>query len=72
MITVQQTSNIPTNKTIAATAAGALTTIIVWAVNSYTSHPVPTEIALAMQTVIIAAAGYLTPPSERDHLEPSA
>ena len=48
----------PTPKIQAAGAAGAVTTVLVWAVG-YAGVDVPPEVAAAVTTIIATGAGYL-------------
>ena len=53
------------NKSIAAIAAGALSTILIYAINlilqSYGNAPLPQEIVAATQTLLTAGAVFFTP-----------
>ena len=48
-------------KSIAAIAAGALSTIIIYIINQVTGHPLPAEICAAVQTLVMTAAVWATP-----------
>jgi len=51
----------PSTKVTAATLAYALTTIIVWVVESQTDVTIPTAVQGAITIVLIFAAGYFIP-----------
>ena len=48
-------------KAYAATAAGSLSTILVYVVDQFMPHPLPPEIVAAVQTLVTVAAVYFTP-----------
>jgi hypothetical protein len=48
-------------KVVAGAAAGAVTTIVVWAVQQFANVTIPAEVATAISTVLSAAAGYVIP-----------
>ncbi len=50
----------PQPKIIAATFAGALTTIVIWIVRAYGHVELPAEVVAAITTLISAGAGYFT------------
>jgi putative flippase GtrA len=45
-------------KVVAGAAAGAITTIVVWAVQQFANITIPAEVATAISTVLSAIAGY--------------
>jgi len=49
------------NKLLAASSAGALTTIVVYAVHTIWGVDVPAEVAAAVTTLLAGAAQYLMP-----------
>lgn len=51
------------SKSVAAVAAGALSTIIAWAIEQVTGHPLPAEIVGSAQTLLTLGAVYFTPHS---------
>ena len=62
-------TNIPSQKVQAVGLAAAITTIVVWALRQWAQVEMPTEVAMAVQAVIVVLVGYLTPPSQRDTLQ---
>ncbi len=68
----KQVSAVPTTKVISGGVAGAISVVIVWALNSFKVLPggtqIPGEIASALTTIISFAVSYFVPPSERDHI----
>ena len=66
MSALRQSSDSPTSKTWAATIAAALTTVIAWALRQWGKVEIPAEAALAIQTIFVFAAAYLTPPGAAD------
>lgn len=60
----QQTNAPPATgygKSMAAVAAGALATIVVWVVDQFLPSAMPPEISAAVQTLFTAGAVFLTP-----------
>jgi putative flippase GtrA len=53
----------PRPKVAAAGIAGAITTIVIWILNSLLGVEVPPEVAAAITTVLAFLAGYFTPQS---------
>lgn len=52
----------PSNKMVAVGLSGAVTTIVVWAWNSFQpTHILPAEIVAAVQTVVVFLSGYFMP-----------
>jgi hypothetical protein len=49
------------NKVWVGVGAGAITTIVVWALKQWAKVDVPTEVAMALSTVISIAAAHYTP-----------
>lgn len=65
----RQKSTRPTNKVVATGLAGAITTIIVWFLNTYVlPEPMPAEVVAALTTVIAVLVAYLVPPSSEDQI----
>lgn len=54
-------SGVGPNKAIAAGAAGAVTIILVWAVQTWGHVAIPAEVASSFTTLLAAAAAYLVP-----------
>jgi hypothetical protein len=53
----------PTNKVIAAGATGAVVTILVWLINTYSGQKIPAEVAAALTVVLSSLAAYFKAPS---------
>lgn len=66
MTTPRMSTNVPTSKVQAVGLAAALTTIVVWLVKTLAHVDMPTDVAMAVQGVIVVLVGYLTPPGARD------
>lgn len=66
MAALRQSSDAPTTKTWAAVIAGAITTIMVWAIRQFGHIDIPAEIAMAIQICVTFATSYLTPPGAKD------
>ena len=68
----KQTSGAPTTKVISGGVAGAISVLVVWAVNSFKLLPsgtqIPGEIASALTTILSFAVSYFVPPSARDDI----
>lgn len=68
----KQMSTTPTTKVISGGVAGAISVIIIWALNSFKILPgdtqIPGEIASALTTILSFAVSYLMPPSARDNI----
>lgn len=62
----RMSTNVPTSKVQAVGLAAALTTIVVWLVKTLAHVDMPTDVAMAVQGVIVVLVGYLTPPGARD------
>lgn len=58
-----QPSNTGYGKSVAAVAAGAISTIGGYAFQQATGHPLPAEIVGSVQTLLTLAAVYFTPHS---------
>ena len=69
----KSTSSVPVRKVTAGGAAGAVTVILVFVINTYMSpaKPLPPEIASAMTTVLSFVAAYLVPPATSDGAVPA-
>ena len=66
-------SAMPARKVTAATLAAALATILVWVLNSFVlsaAQQIGPEVAGAITTVLVALAGYFTPPAAQDQVVP--
>jgi len=50
-----------TAKLLAGGGAGALTVIVVWALKQWAHTEVPTEVAMALSTIISIGAAHFTP-----------
>jgi hypothetical protein len=63
----------PTRKVAYGAIAGALSLIVVWLVNTYATKQIPTEIGMAITTVITAVLQYVIPDAEEaSPTEPAA
>lgn len=63
----------PARKVTAATLAAALATILVWVLNTFVlsaAQQISPEVAGAITTVLVALAGYFTPPAAEDQVVP--
>ncbi|MGE5761081.1 MAG: hypothetical protein ACM37V_12075 [Gemmatimonadota bacterium] len=63
----------PARKVTAATLAAALATILVWVLNTFVLSPpqqIGPEVAGSITTVLVALAGYFTPPAAEDQVVP--
>jgi hypothetical protein len=49
------------NSTFAATVGGAVTIVIVWALQTWTTLSIPPEVASAFTTIIMAVLTHLVP-----------
>jgi energy-converting hydrogenase Eha subunit C len=58
---VNATSAAPVRKVAAATLAGALVTLVVWAAATFLHLNISAEVAAAIVTVVIFVVGYLVP-----------
>ncbi len=56
-------SDMPTRKVTATLIAGAIVTILVWALKQYTGTTLTSEVAAALTMLIGFGVGYMTPPS---------
>lgn len=72
MADYRQDSNAPTRKVMAGTLAGALSAVVVWAVNTFHLLPggtqVPGEIASSLTTILGFIVAYMVPPSAADNV----
>lgn len=64
----RMSTSVPTSKMQAVGLAAAITTIVVWLVRTLAHVDMPTEVAMAVQAVIVVLVGYATPPGARDTL----
>jgi fluoride ion exporter CrcB/FEX len=65
----RQLSGRPTNKVIATGLAGALTTILIWLLDTYVlAQPMPAEVVAAVTTVIAVLVAYIVPPTAADQI----
>jgi len=62
----KQQSATPTRKVMAGTLAGAITTIVVWGINTY--WPIPNAISEAIPIVVFFIVSYIVPPAARDQI----
>lgn len=60
----RRASYVPTTKTISATGAGSVSTLLIWGFGKCGIQISP-DIASAMTTLVMAAAAYFTPHIER-------
>jgi hypothetical protein len=61
----------PAAKVTAATLAAALATVIVWVLNAFVlseAQQITETVAGSLTTLLVALAGYFTPPSEKDQV----
>ena len=68
---VKQASSVPTRKVMAGGVAGALTTVLVFVLNTYVlpmDKPLTAEIAAALTTIFSFAFSYLVPPAVSDQV----
>jgi len=54
------------NSTFAATVGGAVTAIVIWALQTWAQLAIPPEIASAITTIIMAVLTHLVPDVARD------
>lgn len=66
------TSAAPVRKVTATVLAGAIVTILVWAVHQFANVSVPPEVAAALVTVVSFLVGYFVPAASTDYAVPSA
>lgn len=71
-LSYQQQSALPTRKVAAGSATAAVSTVVVWVINTYKLLPggqqVPADVALAVTTLLSFLASYLTRPSAADQI----
>ena len=70
----EQVSGGPTRKVMVGGLANALSTVVVWTLNSYIlppDKPITAEIALALTTIISFIAMYFVAPAPSDQVKPS-
>jgi hypothetical protein len=61
----------PAAKVTAATLAAALTTVVVWVLNTFVlpeAQQITETVAGSFTTVVVALVGYFTPPSQMDQV----
>ena len=58
---MNQPTSAPTNKIIAGALAGALTTILVWAIGYFAKVAIPPEVAAASTVILTFVTSYLVP-----------
>lgn len=67
---VRQLSSVPTRKVAAAGLSGAIAALIVFVLNTWNLLPggadVPSDIAVAISTIIAFAVSYFVPPAASD------
>ena len=67
---VRMENRTPARKVVGSALAGAVTTIVIYVLNTHILDvPLPGEVAAAVATVIAFAVGYLVPPSEHDQIK---
>ena len=70
----EQISGSPTRKVMAGGLANALSTVVVWTLNSFllpAEKPITAEIALALTTILSFIAMYFTAPAPSDQVKPT-
>lgn len=68
-VSYRQKSARPTNKVVATGLAGAITTIIVWILNTFVlPEPMPAEVVAALTTIIAVLVAYFVPPGAEDQI----
>lgn len=68
---VKQAKAAPTKKVTIGGLAGALSAILVWALNQYAGAQIPGEIGSAITTVFTFVVAYLVPPAPSDNVVPA-
>ena len=66
----QMQSAAPARKVLAGGVAGAITTIIVWAVQAAHGPQITGEVSAAITTVLSFIVAYLVPPAASDQVQP--
>jgi hypothetical protein len=62
-----QQTNIPTNKTLAASVGSAIGVVVVWLLNTYVlPTPLPVGVEAAVTTIVTFALSWIVPPSSRE------
>jgi hypothetical protein len=59
-------SGLPVRKVSAGIIAGAITTIVVWALSTYCTIPIPDAVAAAITTLVSSVTSYLTRPGYKE------
>ena len=70
--TVKQQDAAPTRKVLVGGVAGAITTIVVYLLNTYylpTGKPITGDIGAAITTLLSFALSYLVPPAASDQVK---
>ncbi len=68
---VQTQSRAPTQKVTFGAFAGALTTVLVWILNSFVlpaNHQITPELASLLTIIVTFITGYFVPPAMRDQV----
>jgi len=69
--TPQMATSVPSRKVLSSGAAGAIVTIIIWAIQAFAKVTIPAEVAAALVTLLSALTGYFVPPSQNDVMRPA-
>lgn len=64
--TTRMATNTPTRKVQAMGLSAAITTVLVWLLNTYAHADIPVEIAMSMQGIVAVLVGYIVPPARQD------
>lgn len=64
-----RTTWVPNAKVTGGGAAGAVTTIVLWALEQFAHLPLPTPVAAAVGVLIAIGAAYLIPGARSDRLD---
>ena len=71
---MNQSTNIPAQKLTAGGIASAIAVVLLYVLGKYANFSPPPEVTLAIGGLIIGivsfAAGYITPPNQRDNIVP--
>ncbi len=69
----RMSSGRPAQKVWAATIGAAVSTIIIWILNTFVlkGTPIPPEVTGAITVIITFLAGYITPPAAQDQIIPA-
>jgi hypothetical protein len=61
---VNQPTAAPTNKVLAGAFVGAVTTVILWAIEEFTPIKMPSNIGAAISTILAFVASYIIPEAD--------